>query len=473
MEFNSVEYIIFLAAVFIIYQFINQRLRLILLLVASYVFYGCWNVKYSFLIVGITLASYISGYGMQRFPNWKKKIVALSILSLVFVLFIFKYFNFFGDFINYLLTIRKIDIRISNLNILLPIGISFYIFQAISYIMDVYREKYAAEKSLLKYALYIAFFPQLVAGPIERADNIIPQLEKTYKFDYEQTTDGMILITWGLFKKMVIADELAVYVDMVYGNVVAYTGFSLVTATVMFAIQIYCDFSGYSDIAIGSAKMFGINLMKNFHAPYLSCSLQEFWTRWHISLSQWLRDYIYIPLGGGYKGKVRANINLLITFLLSGLWHGANVTYLLWGGVFGLAGVVEKNIHIKRDGKLSKIIGIVVTFCISCFAWIFFRSNTLEEAKYIIYHLTENITQWRQYLSVGYQAIGWDTYKRIQIMISVLILFLADIVQDKGIGLKWVRKLPVVIRWGIYILLVLCVLLFSRKGGVEFVYFQF
>ncbi len=334
MEFNSVEYIIFLAAVFIIYQFINQRLRLILLLVASYVFYGCWNVKYSFLIVGITLASYISGYGMQRFPNWKKKIVALSILSLVFVLFIFKYFNFFGDFINYLLTIRKIDIRISNLNILLPIGISFYIFQAISYIMDVYREKYAAEKSLLKYALYIAFFPQLVAGPIERADNIIPQLEKTYKFDYEQTTDGMILITWGLFKKMVIADELAVYVDMVYGNVVAYTGFSLVIATVMFAIQIYCDFSGYSDIAIGSAKMFGINLMKNFHAPYLSCSLQEFWTRWHISLSQWLRDYIYIPLGGGYKGKVRANINLLITFLLSGLWHGANVTYLLWGGIW-------------------------------------------------------------------------------------------------------------------------------------------
>ncbi len=249
------------------------------------------------------MASYISGYGMQRFPNWKKKIVALSILSLVFVLFIFKYFNFFGDFINYLLTIRKIDIRISNLNILLPIGISFYIFQAISYIMDVYREKYAAEKSLLKYALYIAFFPQLVAGPIERADNIIPQLEKTYKFDYEQTTDGMILITWGLFKKMVIADELAVYVDMVYGNVVAYTGFSLVIATVMFAIQIYCDFSGYSDIAIGSAKMFGINLMKNFHAPYLSCSLQEFWTRWHISLSQWLRDYIYIPLGGGIKEK--------------------------------------------------------------------------------------------------------------------------------------------------------------------------
>lgn len=182
--------------------------------------------------------------------------------------------------------------------------------------------------------------------------------------------------------------------------------------------------------------------------------------------------YLY-SAWGGYKGKVRANINLLITFLLSGLWHGANVTYLLWGGVFGLAGVVEKNIHIKRDGKLSKIIGIVVTFCISCFAWIFFRSNTLEEAKYIIYHLTENITQWRQYLSVGYQAIGWDTYKRIQIMISVLILFLADIVQDKGIGLKWVRKLPVVIRWGIYILLVLCVLLFSRKGGVEFVYFQF
>lgn len=226
----------------------------------------------------------------------------------------------------------RTKIGIDCFNIILPVGISFYIFQAISYIVDVYKGTVLAEKSLLSYALYITFFPQLVAGPIERAENIIPQFRGKHNFDYEKITNGIIFIVWGLFKKMVIADELAVYVDAVYGNVTRYAGFTLVIATVMFALQIYCDFSGYSDIAIGSAKMFGVDLMKNFKAPYLADSVHEFWKRWHISLSQWLRDYIYIPLGGGRKGKMRTNINLLIVFLISGLWHGADLTYVIWGG---------------------------------------------------------------------------------------------------------------------------------------------
>ena len=334
MEFNSIEYICFLAVVFVVFQLAGQKIRLPLLLAASYFFYGCWNVKYTFLIVGITLASYLSALGMERYSQKKKIILGSSVLIFVFFLFVFKYFNFGISIFNSFMEMKKSEIRISNLNILLPVGISFYTFQAVSYVVDVYKGNCSAEKNLLKYALYIAFFPQLVAGPIERADHIIPQFSKKYEFDYRQITDGMILIAWGLLKKMVIADELAVYVDKIYGNVDVYTGFAFAIATIMFAIQIYCDFSGYSDIAAGSAKLFGINLMKNFDTPYLSGSLQEFWTRWHISLSQWFRDYIYVPLGGGRKGKLRANLNLLCTFLASGLWHGADMTFVIWGGVF-------------------------------------------------------------------------------------------------------------------------------------------
>lgn len=332
MEFNSIEYIVFLAVIFILFQLMKQKVRLPLLLAASYFFYGCWNIKYTFLIISVTLISYISALCIEKYEEKKKNILLFSLIVFISFLFVFKYFDFFGNIFNYLMKVNKSEIRISNLSLLLPVGISFYTFQAISYVIDVYRADCKAEKSLLKYALYIAFFPQLVAGPIERANNIIPQFDRKYEFNYRQITDGMILIAWGMFKKMVIADELAVYVDKIYGKVVSYTGFALIIATIMFAVQIYCDFSGYSDIAVGSAKLFGIDLMKNFEAPYLSSSLQEFWTRWHISLSQWLKDYVYIPLGGGRKGKIRANFNLLCTFLVSGLWHGADIKFVIWGG---------------------------------------------------------------------------------------------------------------------------------------------
>lgn len=473
MEFNSIDYIVFLAGVFVLYQFINQKARLVLLLCASYYFYACWNVKYTFLIIGITLFSYLVSIFIERYSEYKKVILITGILLIGSVLFIFKYYNFFADIVNYFLNMEKSEIRVSNLNILLPVGISFYTFQAISYIIDVYRENGKAEKNLLKYSLYIAFFPQLVAGPIERAQNIIPQLKQEYKFDYERTVNGMLLIAWGLFKKMVIADEVAIYVNNVYGNVNAYTGFSFVMATVMFALQIYCDFSGYSDIAIGSAKLFGINLMKNFRVPYLSSSLQEFWNRWHISLSQWMRDYIYISLGGNRKGRFRTDINLFITFLVSGLWHGADMTYIIWGGVYGAAGVLEKRIRFKGKGNSSKIIGTAVTFSVCCFAWIFFRSNNLDDARYIIFHLLENITFFEQYIAEGYAAMGMDIYQSIQIAVSVLILVIVDIVQDKYSYAIYIRKQPLLIRWIVYLVLVLSILLFSHKGGAEFVYFQF
>lgn len=335
MEFNSIEYIFFLAFVFFLFYFLDKRWQSVLLLAASYVFYSYWNVKYLFLIVGITLISYETAKLISKNTKNKKKILIGGITILVFTLFIFKYFNFFINIIFDIANTDKSKIGIDSFNIILPVGISFYIFQAISYVADVYKGSVLAEKDILNYALYITFFPQLVAGPIERAENIIPQFKKKHDFDYEQITNGMIFIVWGLFKKMVVADELAVYVDTVYGNVTAYTGFTLVIATIMFAIQIYCDFSGYSDIAIGSAKLFGVELMKNFKSPYLASSMHAFWKRWHISLSQWLRDYIYIPLGGSHKGKVKKNLNLLIVFLISGLWHGADSTYIVWGGKRG------------------------------------------------------------------------------------------------------------------------------------------
>lgn len=332
MEFNSIEYIFFLVFVLLLFYLLNSKWQRIVLLAASYFFYSYWNVKYLFLIIGITLISYEAAKLMDKNPPNRRKLLIGGITILVLILFTFKYLNFFMDVLFNIARTDRTKIGIDCFNIILPVGISFYIFQAISYIVDVYKGTVLAEKSLLSYALYITFFPQLVAGPIERAENIIPQFRGKHNFDYEKITNGIIFIVWGLFKKMVIADELAVYVDAVYGNVTRYAGFTLVIATVMFALQIYCDFSGYSDIAIGSAKMFGVDLMKNFKAPYLADSVHEFWKRWHISLSQWLRDYIYIPLGGGRKGKMRTNINLLIVFLISGLWHGADLTYVIWGG---------------------------------------------------------------------------------------------------------------------------------------------
>lgn len=330
MNFNSIEYVVFIIIVFIVYWSIPKtKYRNIVLLGASYFFYMSWNIDLVGIILGITGVSYVTARLLSFVNNVKYRKLCLIVgtgLSIV-VLFVFKYLNFMGS------TLAQIfnGGEFSPLNIILPVGISFYTFQTLSYVIDVYYNKIESEKNFFTYALYVSFFPQLVAGPIERPEHFIPQLKEKHIFQYEEAVYGAKQIALGAFKKIVIADTVAIYVNLIYNNISQYQGFSLLFATLLFAIQIYCDFSGYSDIALGSAKLLGFDLINNFNAPYFAENRKDFWARWHISLSSWFRDYVYIPLGGSRVTFSRMLLNLLLTFLLSGLWHGANWTFVFWG----------------------------------------------------------------------------------------------------------------------------------------------
>ena len=343
MLFNSMAFMVFLPIVFIIYWLLPHKYRWILLLLSSYYFYMSWNAKYVILIFLITGVSYVAALLLDGEKNSikRKGILLASALFCLGILFFFKYFNFLSESVTSVLNYFAIPASPVMLKVMLPVGISFYTFQTLGYVIDVYRGNVKAERHFGIYATFISFFPQLVAGPIERTDNLLPQIKKRHIFNYESAVYGMKLMIWGYFKKMAIADNLAQYVDMVFSEPSAYHWLDLLIAVFFFTIQIYCDFSGYSDIAIGTARLFGIDLMTNFRSPYFSTSLQEFWSRWHISLSTWFRDYVYIPLGGNRCSKMRRSFNLLVTFLVSGLWHGANWTFLFWGGIHGGMQVIE------------------------------------------------------------------------------------------------------------------------------------
>lgn len=330
MLFNSLSFAIFLPIVFIIYWTLPHKYRWILLLLASYWFYMSWNPKYVLLIFFATLISFFAGIFIER-KRESKMILIFACVLILAVLFFFKYFNFVSESIAKAAFFLGMPINPITMNILLPIGISFYTFQTIGYITDVYNGKVSAEQNFGRYATFVSFFPQLVAGPIERTENLLPQIKDKHKFDYVQATYGLKQMAWGYFKKIVIADTISKYIGSVFDNPYNYGGFAFILAVLFFSIQIYCDFSGYSDIAIGTAKLLGIELMTNFNSPYFSQSIGEFWNRWHISLSTWFRDYIYIPLGGSRVGKTRNAFNVLLTFLLSGLWHGANWKFVIWG----------------------------------------------------------------------------------------------------------------------------------------------
>lgn len=345
MLFNSINFLIFFPVVCMGYFIIPRGKRYIWLLLASYYFYMSWNVKYVLLLFASTLITYLSSIFISYFEDredWtehkrrccKKLSVASSLVINLGILFFFKYYNFTMDTVSALLEKMHITIHTPAFDVLLPVGISFYIFQALGYTIDVYRGG-KVEKNFLRYALFVSFFPQLVAGPIERSENLLRQLREEHTFSFERMKDGLLLMLWGYFMKLVIADRIAIFVDAVYGDLDNYGGWYVVIASVLFAFQIYCDFAGYSTIATGAARIMGFQLMENFNCPYLSQSVGEFWRRWHISLSSQFRDYLYIPLGGNRKGLMRKYINLMIVFLTSGLWHGADWTYLVWGGVMG------------------------------------------------------------------------------------------------------------------------------------------
>ena len=449
------------------------------MLISSYYFYMSWNARYVFLIFFTTVISYCAARVLEREKSKiKRKWILLGTALLCLgVLFFFKYFNFLSESVCECLSWFAIEVHPVLLNLLLPVGISFYTFQTLSYVIDVYRGNVPAEHHFGYYATFISFFPQLVAGPIERTGNLLPQIKSEHHFEYSQATYGLKLMAWGFYKKIVIADTLAKYVSAVYDNPTQYQGFVLVIATLFFTIQVYCDFSGYSDIAIGTAKLLGINLVTNFRSPYFSQSVKEFWSRWHISLSQWFRDYVYIPLGGNRVGKVRQAFNLLATFLVSGLWHGANWTYVIWGGIHGLAQTFENVFNSKKKKESTGFvwcIRVFVVFIFASFAWIFFVSHSVGDAIYVITHMFEGLTSPLSYIQRGFLDIQMEWETLLLVGGCVFILGLYDYFSLKHDVIKIISKKKLIIRWSIYILFMLLIIFLSQKGvAAEFIYFQF
>lgn len=391
MLFNSLQFLIFFPTVTLLYFLLPHKFRWILLLFASCIFYSAFIPIYILILFFTIIVDYYAGIMIEKAQNKNKKTFLIaSILANIGILAVFKYYNFFIENINYLAnTFQITTTEVPFLNIILPIGLSFHTFQAMSYTIEVYRGNQKAERRLGIYALYVMFYPQLVAGPIERPQNLIHQFKEEHYFDSENLLNGLRLMLWGLFKKVVIADRIAVYVNSVYGNPADYHYLNLVIATLLFSIQIYCDFSGYSDIAIGAAKTMGFDLMTNFNRPYLSRNIQEFWKRWHISLSNWFKDYLYISLGGNRVSQRRIYFNVSIVFIISGFWHGANWTFIIWGALhtcYILIYMISKQYFKLNMPKFyfSNTLSIIFTFILVSFAWIFFRSNNLNDAMILI-----------------------------------------------------------------------------------------
>ena len=481
MLFNSLTFAVFLLAAFILYHIVPVRFRWVFLLATSHVFYMNLHAAYGLLLLFTTVLTYLLALALEKAPDRAKRKVCLlgGVLPLVGILLFFKLGTPVIDRLNAMIDAGRLALQPLTLRILLPAGVSFYFFQSMGYLIDVYKGKIRAERHFGYYALFVSFFPQLLAGPIGRADTLLPQLKKERHFDYEKVTYGLKLMAWGYFKKLVIADVFAVTVNKVYDNAQSYVGLVFIIVTVMFAIEIYCDFSGYSDIAIGCAKLFGIELAANFKSPYLSFSIKEFWSRWHISLSTWFRDYVYIPLGGNRVPKWRNCLNLLITFLVSGFWHGSSLTYILWGAVHGLLQIAETFIYPKtRQGvpvtRKKHWWQLPITFIILCFTWIFFRANSIQDAFWIISRLFWDIGRPVNYLKTAVICLDMPYLTMFGMMLPAAALLLYDLVSLKQDVIALVSRQRAPIRWGVYVVLLVVIALFSHKGiATEFIYFQF
>ncbi len=494
MLFNSLDFMVFFPIVVLVYFVIPKKIRYIWLLIASYYFYMCWNVEYALLIGVSTIITWISGLLLGKFEkNWQRKlVVALSFISNIGILIFYKYFDFLLDNINFLLGKLNIEMISNPFDIVLPVGISFYTFQALSYTVDVYRKEIEPEKNPLRYALFVSFFPQLVAGPIERSKNLLTQLknvENIKVWNYDRVASGVIQMIWGLFQKMVIADRISIFVDTVYANLHAVGTFETVIGIVGFAIQIYCDFAAYSTIAIGAARVMGFELMENFDTPYFSRSIKEFWRRWHISLGSWLRDYLYIPLGGNRKGKVRKYFNLMVTFFVSGLWHGASWTYVLWGCIEGayqvigelLAPVKKKinQIFNVNDKAFSYKLGqVIITFSLHTLTLVIFRAQSLSEA---FYYYKRMFTRWNPWVffNEGLYNYGLDRVEVNILFVALLILLAVDLlkyVKNQSLS-EFLMKQNWWFRWVVVIGMIVAIFVYGQYGvafdSTQFIYFQF
>lgn len=434
MIFNSLKFIIFFPIVILVYFFIPKKYRKYWLLFTSYYFYMSWNIKYIFLLLFVTADTYLTGRLIENRRLNKKFCLIICIVLNLLILIYYKYLDFLIELILPIIGIAKTNISTSRLDIVLPIGISFFIFQSIGYIIDVYKGTIKAEKNYIDYSLFIAFFPQILAGPIGRAKSLLSQFKYNNGLNYYNFQKGLLWMLYGYFLKIVVADRLGIFVDNVYNNLEIFNGLYYLAATFLFAIQIYCDFYGYSLLAKGAAQILGIELMDNFNTPYLSISIADFWRRWHISLSSWFRDYLYIPLGGNRKGKIRKYINILIVFSCSGLWHGASITYVIWGLLNGIYQIIEDLFNsIKNNLKINKYIKIVITFVLVCSTWVFFRANSINDSVYIYkkifdiqnYKFTENGFLY-------YTGIDFPNF----IVISICIIILISIDYLRNIGIK-------------------------------------
>lgn len=497
MLFNSISFLVYFPIVTLIYFAITDRFRYIWLLFASYYFYMCWNPKYALLLGISTLITYVSGLLIdysnhlddKKKSTFQKKLwVALSFISNLSILFFFKYFDFAFSNIASVLSQFGIQLIQPSFDVVLPVGISFYTLQALSYTMDVYRKEIPAEKNIAKYALFVSFFPQLVAGPIERSKNLLPQFSEKHYFDYERVKNGLQLMLWGYFQKLVIADHLALLVNQVYENYTQYQGFEIILATVFFALQIYCDFSSYSDIAIGAAQVMGFKIMQNFRQPYFASSVADFWRRWHISLSTWFRDYLYIPMGGSKNGKLRTYINIMIVFLVSGLWHGARWNFVIWGGLNGLYQIIGKEFQPLRDWMVTKfsidrnsfshrLFKIVSTFIMVDFAWLFFRAPSANEAILIVQRIFSSFNPQIFFNGAIYE-MGMDKGELFLVMFGLSILLAVSVLHSRGTRIREsLAKQGLWYRWGICIVCIYFVV-FAAIGTInspaqEFIYFQF
>lgn len=472
MLFNSISYLLFLPLVFTIYWLLKKKLNTqnLLILIASYIFYACWDYRFLVLIIFSTLVDFFVGIQInkQKTPGKRRYLLAISIFTNLALLGFFKYYNFFIDSWVEFTSIIGLNVNFNTLNIILPVGISFYTFQTLSYTIDIYKQRIKPTKDLIAFGAFVTFFPQLVAGPIERASSLLPQFKKMRNFNFIQARSGIELIIWGLFQKIVIADNCATYVNTIFTNYESLNSLSLILGAVYFAFQIYGDFAGYSNIAIGSARLLGFDLMRNFNYPYFSKNLGEFWRRWHISLSTWFRDYVFIPLGGSRLSHNKSIRNISIVFLISGLWHGANWTFIFWGAIHALFYIpllfVRKNTHHSNSyisAHFKDFLKISGTFITICLAWIFFRSPTINTSFDYLQRMFTNMNFQLQYLTI-------ERYN-IEMMILVILF----------VGIEWFSQTKEQPMFGKNrFLKTISILLFILVFGVysehsDFIYFQF
>jgi len=498
MLFNSIDYLFFFPIVLLIYYLIPHKVKHVWLLLASYYFYMCWNAEYALLIFSSTVVTYVCGLALEKIKQAEGKgeakrrcmKVAVFVTALLnfSVLFYFKYTNFV------LYTVKKgfgllgIHVDIPSFDVLLPVGISFFTFQVVGYVIDVYRNETSAEKNFVRYALFVSFFPKLVSGPIERSENLLNQLKEIKSFNVFRVKSGLLTIAYGLFLKIVIADNISNIINPVFSKVEEYGGMELLVAAILFAFQVYCDFEGYTKMAIGSAELLGYHLLENFRAPYLAISVKDFWRRWHISLTSWFRDYLYIPIGGSKQGKIRKQVNTLIVFLCSGLWHGAAWHYVLWGGLNGLLSVgddlltpIKKRwsscFKMGEKSLMYRTVCRLITFILIDITWVFFRADSVRDAIYILVSVVKDF-RFIWFTNGGFATLFLSEREMMIIMLSLLILFLVDYLRERGNNIKTIIfSWNIVFRWMFYWMCFMIILYWGAYGldyeQKQFIYFQF